>query len=670
MAVGAALEVLPQPRAWPYWVAVAITVAFGFETLRGLLSLLVYVLRDGHGWDAVQVGILALAIFGTGFLAGLFARGLGATTALALSAGGVGLMRFMAQVWPNYPLVDLCLTIAGAVFFILFLFTLVEFAKGEDGPGTTNSGLALLLGVSLDTLLLGTFDTWEAFWRTGMGSTWMVTFMFTTQVFCIVFMSSSKLPEERPSGRDRTSQPRTGISFPWLAVGPVIFLQLQIFQNLASLAAVTGWTLPQAFLCIVISNVVGLLTATLLAGKPSFGRWGPAALLGVLLTVGLALGFNSYPWGTAVALIVGNACLSGLLMIIFCALEARGREEVPESGGLNRDPQAGGRGGSMFHGMGMVLLMGLLFGYYASLELEMPFSREMLLPVAGAIVGLAALGASIIRRPDAKSWIPVWGPAAFAALFAIVPVVMLLTWQAPQQKPGDGYPVRVMTYNLHNGFNTDGKLDLAELARVIEDEAPDIVALQEVSRGWVINGSSDMLLWLSQCLDLPYLYGPSVGKMWGNAVLSRFPVAEWGTVDMPPRDLPLRRQFTWVDFDLGQGEQLRVIATHFHHTEGDHEERLLQAESVLSFWDAHPQTIVLADLNAEPDWPEMLGFWRAGFSDALEGIDNRATFPSFEPVERIDYVLASSDLELSDPVILQTTASDHLPVVATVDKGR
>ena len=109
----------------------------------------------------------------------------------------------------------------------------------------------------------------------------------------------------------------------------------------------------------------------------------------------------------------------------------------------------------------MILLMALLFGYYASLELEMPFSREMLLPAAGVIIGLAALWASFASQRDGVSYFPMWRPAAFAAIFSIAPLVMwvMMVSQPLQPETGSGYPVRVMTYNLHNGFNTDGRLD-------------------------------------------------------------------------------------------------------------------------------------------------------------------------------------------------------------------
>ena len=43
--------------------------------------------------------------------------------------------------------------------------------------------------------------------------------------------------------------------------------------------------------------------------------------------------------------------------------------------------------------------------------------------------------------------------------------------------------LRVLTYNIHHGEGTDGVFDLERLAKVINDLAPDIVALQEVDKG-------------------------------------------------------------------------------------------------------------------------------------------------------------------------------------------
>ena len=85
-------------------------------------------------------------------------------------------------------------------------------------------------------------------------------------------------------------------------------------------------------------------------------------------------------------------------------------------------------------------------------------------------------------------------------------------------------PLRLMTYNLHQGFDVDGRLDPAGLAEMIELEQPDVVALQEVSRGWLVTGGLDLHAWLRRRLGLAGRFAGTADPQWGNAVLSRLPL--------------------------------------------------------------------------------------------------------------------------------------------------
>ncbi|GAI23130.1 unnamed protein product, partial [marine sediment metagenome] len=205
-----------------------------------------------------------------------------------------------------------------------------------------------------------------------------------------------------------------------------------------------------------------------------------------------------------------------------------------------------------------------------------------------------------------------------------------------------------MTYNLHNGFNTDGYLGMEALARVIEDNHPDIIALQEISRGWVVSGRLDMLTWLSQRLNMPYVSGPTADPLWGNAILSRYPIVEYNNYDLPPRDLFLRRGFTSAVVDLGGGNSLQVIATHFHHVGEDSAIRQLQSPVIVDFWDGAACTVILGDLNAEPDDPEMEMLRQVGLVDTLAEMEPPPvyTFHSVNLYQRIDYIWVSPDLKV------------------------
>ena len=150
-------------------------------------------------------------------------------------------------------------------------------------------------------------------------------------------------------------------------------------------------------------------------------------------------------------------------------------------------------------------------------------------------------------------------------------------------------------------------------------------------------------------------------------MLSRYPVIEHENHDLPSRELFLLRGFTSVTLDIGAGDTLRVIATHFHHVEDGSDIRQAQARAVAEFWDGSDSTVLLGDFNARPDAPEMIILSEAGLIDAGAGVD-RYTFHSTDPYERIDYIWISADLTATEVVTLQTTASDHLPVSALIDR--
>ena len=227
-----------------------------------------------------------------------------------------------------------------------------------------------------------------------------------------------------------------------------------------------------------------------------------------------------------------------------------------------------------------------------------------------------------------------------------------------------------MSYNLHQGFDVHGRHGMENLAKVIEAEDPDIIALQEVSRGWVVNGSVDMLVWLSQRLEMDYAWGPAADSAWGNAILSRFPITKFQNHEMPNNGvIRLNRGFLTAEVDLGDGEVLDVVATHFHAGDDDSAIRVPQALAVLEAVDSDRTSVLIGDLNAYPDHPEMLLIAGAGLNDTLvaSGATGRGfTYPADDPWQRIDYVWASPDLKARDFSTPYSLASDHLAVAVTL----
>ena len=304
-----------------------------------------------------------------------------------------------------------------------------------------------------------------------------------------------------------TSQDQDAASFkqalPWASIGPFIFLQLLLFINIAQISASTGWTLPLAFALAMAGAVAGFLGAGAVFWRGTnrlevFG--GGVVLLIVLFVVSSATQF------VAALYIIGPLILAEWLMVVLLNIE--------QGNGRNTTT----RNLTISNGIGWLLFVIFIFLFYASYDLPLPFPNSAVTYLSFLLCFLAGiLAISNFPSTTIAHKFPVTYSLGAAAVILIALVgIKYLTWSTPTSVAADGQPVRVMTYNLHNGVNTQGQLNLEALAQTIEEQNPDIIALQEVSRGWIVNGSADMLQWFEQRLDMPYVWGPTRRRQLGK----------------------------------------------------------------------------------------------------------------------------------------------------------
>lgn len=201
--------------------------------------------------------------------------------------------------------------------------------------------------------------------------------------------------------------------------------------------------------------------------------------------------------------------------------------------------------------------------------------------------------------------------------------------------------MKLVSYNIQYGIGLDGRFDLDRIAANVAHA--DIVALQEVTRGFARNGGVDMVAELSARLPRHFhAYGSAMdvdadsaledGRavsrrfQFGNMVLSRFPI-------IATRNLLLPRTRTFDVLNLQRGAlealvdapggPLRVYSVHLDHIAV--EERLRQIEWLKARAIAypleggavsgagefgheeppHPESFVLmGDFNMEPESAE------------------------------------------------------------------
>ncbi len=523
----------------------ALVVLFGLQTVRVLLPLLLFVLKDRFAWTAIQVGLFAAVLFSSSFFVGPLLKAVGPRKFLLGAVSGLGVTRLGQQLWWGDPLIDLFLVCAATIFFLwAFPLCLEGFPTGV----TSKSRLVILglpLGLVLDSAFHGLYGTYDMSWHHDLKTAVVVGALVLGQGWALKASTEPwGLEAEHPS-MDR----------PWfyLTLGPYLFLQLLIFGNMARLAALTNWDLSYAYLWVLSAMLLGFALSVSLVNHD---RWKPpftAIVCGIALVLSVLTPWPS-GWTAAFLLLIGQLC--GLALVTLASLP---RPTLSKP--LKSDSDS-----LTAFGCGMLLFILLVFLYYASYELPIPIPNSLLAPAAGFCIALTACLAlrSPNQAPSTSAYGPLRSMGIFATTLILLPLLQIVANHSPTTVTLGNRPLRIMTYNLHNGFDPRGHLGMEAIARAIEAEQADVVAVQEVSRGWVVYGSLDMMTWLSRRLSMPYIYGATADPLWGNALLSRAPLFNAQLVDLPPDHLPLPRGLISAEIILGPQHRLRIATTHFH----------------------------------------------------------------------------------------------------------
>ena len=306
-------------------------------------------------------------------------------------------------------------------------------------------------------------------------------------------------------------------------------------------------------------------------------------------------------------------------------------------------------------GLGWLLFVGAAFGFYAFYAY---------LPAAWAATALVAL--AVLAVPPVAG--PRWGTGAailVTALAILVPLTALLTLPvAASVEPPATF--RVMTYNVHQGYDAGNVPALEALVDTIAREAPDVVVLQEVVRGWLIDGQQDVAGVLAARLGMSYVFGPNIGDLYGNAVLSRYPMTDVRRVAFA-KEPGARYQPRGAILVSVAG--VLVIATHLDEHADASAVRLEQVRTLLREWNGRQVAIIACDCNALPEAPELGLIDAAGFGDlAAQAGGKGPTFPAAAPHERIDYLFGIG-VQAAQAHVVDSTASDHRAVVVNITRS-
>jgi len=236
---------------------------------------------------------------------------------------------------------------------------------------------------------------------------------------------------------------------------------------------------------------------------------------------------------------------------------------------------------------------------------------------------------------------------------------------------GEPHSLRVLSYNIHHGEGTDGRIDVSRIAEVIKSAAPDVALLQEVDRHVARSGNVDQAAELGRLTGMQAVFGANLaigGGQYGNAILARHPLGKARNRRLPSGSHPEPRGVLAAVMQLPEAatnETCLVLATHL-----DQLPDIASIEAISDWVEGEDRCVIIGgDFNARPE-SAVLNRFRERWTLATVG--EYPTFPATAPTRQIDFIgyRSRSRVAVSDVHVMpEPLASDHRPIVVTIRVG-
>lgn len=626
---------------------VALVLAFAavlellLQTLRAFFPL-GYHLVGSLGF--VLTPLVLVPVFAAPLLYPVLTRLAGARVSLLL-AGGLVLARLALQASPV-----LGVAVLAVVVGLLAMAAVLPVAAGSRyGPDVVAAGT--LVGLGLDVALRAWRVTDDVVWSAG----WQA------------WLDPSLV----------------------VPIGLLAFTARALARRAPMPAPSWTWTLllmPQLLLWTSLAFVGS-------SGEVAFGAATLVLILAVALAMSvLALPSARLPWAVSSAVVLGSAvAMTWVTGWAVLALAALGTVATPllmrEAAARARDRAWSPWRHAAATAAGFVAMFVLLLLYPLHYEIPLPVDNAWL---PGLAVLLACL--PLLRRPPdvvaAREFAvpsPVHRPAVgFVAVGGVALAAMVQAGvvggsplpgpdPALAVEPSDGSRTQVATYNIGQSQDaSSGAPAFSEVAAALVDLDADVVAVQEVARGWPLTAMTDFDAWLRAHTDLAIAYAPGADPQFGNALVSRLPLDDVTVLDLGQGGGAQRRSALSATLPDG----LLVYGMHLQARNSDAAEqaRLDQMRQVVDDWAGRERTVMAGDLNPRNEYTDNTETPPTVISNLEVWLD--AGLVTTQPTELCtvptsndncsDYVFSSPDLQPVGPTqVLDVDVSDHRPVVAS-----
>jgi endonuclease/exonuclease/phosphatase family metal-dependent hydrolase len=245
-------------------------------------------------------------------------------------------------------------------------------------------------------------------------------------------------------------------------------------------------------------------------------------------------------------------------------------------------------------------------------------------------------------------------PGMLALLLAAV-VWAVMASPRPGPSPA-GERLRVLTYNLQQGYSADGKRFYAGQLEALRAEKADIIGLQETDTARFAGGNADLVRTLAQGLEMYAYYGPrTVTGTFGIALLSRYPIQNPRTIFM----YSAGEQTAAIEAEISAGGRTyTVLVTHLGN-----DGPLIQQQQVLERLAEKANVIAMGDFNFS-QFSEQYALTMQSLADAWV-LAGSPVAPGQEE-KLIDHVFVSPELPVASARYIISPASDHPGLVVEI----
>ena len=577
------------------------------------------------GAPNTNLAVAAIAVFGTSFLALIVAGRLGPRRAVGLSAVIFGIATLLLTASRSNWL-DLALSVVALAAGMWWL-ALFHGSRVGDGPPALARALPIAFVADLALrAALRTQPVVDLALPVAVGIVLVAVLVFGAA-------GIASLSAER-----QWTAPNLIGTLALIAAPALVLVAETGATNGAQVAAAAGLGLgPEPARATQIGQIV--LGIGLALGSLALVRFGPNRFIGAgAVAVGGALLW----WHQPVASLAGGLVLAAGLLIGSATI--LGAPQAPA-----RSPA----GTVLALSFGWLLFVGAAFGFYAFFALQ---------PAVWAATAVVVLATLVAPTPIVRLGTPLAVAAATVAI--AVPLLSFFTAPTTPEPQPAKVTFRLMTYNVHQGFNASQIPSLDEIVATIAHESPDVLVLQEVVRGWMIDEQHDVLTVLAQRLEMYYTWLPTIGDLYGNAILSRYPMEVVKRVPYPPGPTQRNQPRGALFVKIGD---LLVVGTHLDHTSDGTFVRQDQVRTILRELGDATSVVVAGDLNAEPADIEIRLFDQAGFQDLGQSAGTTTT--GDEPAKRIDYVWGLGVVGAQAHTTAETNlSSDHRGLVVNITR--